>query len=135
MGPDESSLKWSAEEIFAKGDRSGRFSDIEMVELTAEPRLIDFHLEALTGNEYLVMLREDLGEARVLFEEYVFEDVPAHRIIEFVDLLERGEVDLSFTRFKKQLILRVSVPEGTWVDGRRFRDDLSDWEKSVVERN
>ncbi|WP_371520052.1 hypothetical protein [Kitasatospora sp. NBC_01300] len=121
-------------DLVAAAHRSRRFAGIEVVEVTAEPRLVDFHLETPSGHEYLVMLREDLGEARVLFEDYVFDDVPAHRVLDFVDLVARGEVDLSFTRFGRQLVLRVSLPEGTWVDRRRFADDLSDWEKSVIGR-
>ncbi|MFE7559931.1 hypothetical protein [Kitasatospora sp. NPDC057500] len=125
-------MKWSAEKVVTEGNRSGCFADIEMIEQTSEPRLVDFHLEALTGNEYIVLLREDLGEARVLFEEYAFEDVPTHRIIDFINLIERGEVILSFSRFKWWLSLEVSIPEGKWVDGRRFRNDLSEWEGGVI---
>ncbi|MFD7581855.1 hypothetical protein [Kitasatospora sp. NPDC059817] len=134
MGQEGLPPGYSVEDLVAAAQRSGRFAGIEAVEVAAEPRLVDLHLEALSGHEYLVMLREDLGEARVLYEDYVFDGVPAHRVLDFVDLVTRGEVDLSPTRFGRQLVLRVSLPEGTWVDRRRFADDLSDWEKSVIER-
>ncbi|MBO1414658.1 hypothetical protein [Streptomyces sp. FH025] len=135
MGSDEPTLNNSAEDLVAAADRSGSFSDIEMVEVSSEPRTVDIHLETPAGHEYIVMLREDIGKARVLYEDYVFDDVSAHRVLDFVGLMERGEVDLSFTRFLgRQLVLRVSLPEGDWVDQRRFANDLSEWEKSVLER-
>ncbi|GAA1393274.1 hypothetical protein GCM10009639_26200 [Kitasatospora putterlickiae] len=135
MGTDDPGLKWTAERVVDEGDRSGFFSDIEMMEKASDPRLVDFHLEALTGNEYFVLLREDLGEASVLFERYTFEDVPTHRIIEFIALLERGDVSLSFSRFKWWLSVEVSIPEGKWAIGRRFRKDLSEWEESIIKRH
>ncbi|MER6302963.1 hypothetical protein ABT247_25880 [Kitasatospora sp. NPDC001539] len=80
----------SAEEIVAAADSSGVFSSIAMEEVADDPRLVDIRFESPVGHAYLVMPREDLGEVRVLFENYVFDDVPAHRLLRFVELLERG---------------------------------------------
>ncbi|MEV7359460.1 hypothetical protein [Kitasatospora sp. NPDC091276] len=121
-------------DLLEAAHRSGRFAGTETVEVAGDPELVDVHLETLTGNLYLVMLPPRLDVARVLFEDYVFDDVPAHRILDFVDVLERGEVRFSFAWFGRELVLRVPLPEGTWVSQRRFRDDLSDWEKGVFER-
>ncbi|WP_199881460.1 hypothetical protein [Streptomyces sp. CB03911] len=105
-----------------------------MVEVVKQPRIVDIHLENSAGHEFLVMLREDSGEARILFEDYLFDDVPVHRVLDFLDLLERREVTLSFNRSGRLLILRVSLPEGEWVDRRSYSADLSDWERSAAER-
>ncbi|MFJ2804921.1 hypothetical protein [Kitasatospora sp. NPDC087271] len=121
-------------DLLEAAHRSGRFAGSETVEVAGDPELVDVHLETLTGNLYLVMLPPRLDVARVLFEDYVFDDVPAHRILDFVDVLERGEVRFSFAWFGRELVLRVPLPEGTWVDQRRFRGDLSDWEKGVFEQ-
>ncbi|MFG3225763.1 hypothetical protein ACGF07_13415 [Kitasatospora sp. NPDC048194] len=135
MAQNEVPRTVSAEEIVAAAGSSGVFSSITVEEVADDPRLVDIRLESPVGHTYLVMLREDLGEARVLFADYMFDDVPAHRLLRFVELLERGEVHLSFSKFGRHLVLQVPLPEGTWLDRRSTANgDLSDWAEGVLRR-
>ncbi|MFF7456837.1 hypothetical protein [Kitasatospora sp. NPDC008115] len=125
----------SVEDLAAAIEGSGSFPDVELVEAVADPRVVDFYLEHSTGHEFVVMLREDRREARVLFEEYVIDVVPVHRVLEFLDLIVRREVALSLNRSRTLLTLRVSLPEGDWADSRTYTDDPTDWERSILDRD
>ncbi|MFG2693062.1 hypothetical protein [Kitasatospora sp. NPDC048407] len=125
----------SAEEVAEAARLSTAFADVETVEVAEAPRLLDIHLETVTGHEFLVMVSESARLARILFENYVFDDVPTHRILQFLDRIDRQEVNLSLSRNGGQLTLRVRVPEGEWVDRRGVAADLSNWERTALERN
>ncbi|MFE2175813.1 hypothetical protein [Kitasatospora sp. NPDC059462] len=131
--PGRTSPIVSVEDLVATVERSGNYPDVELVEAVVDPRVVDFHLEHSAGHEFIVMVREDRGEARVLFEEYVFDVVPVHRVLEFLDLIVRREVGLSFNRSRRLLSLRVVLPEGEWIDSRTYLDDPTDWERSILD--
>ncbi|MGW2545147.1 hypothetical protein ACWC5I_30790 [Kitasatospora sp. NPDC001574] len=125
----------SVEDLVAAAGRSGNFSEIDMTEAVANPRVVDIHLEHFAGHEFIVMVREDRGEARILFEDYLFDVVPVHRVLEFLDLLAGCDVSLTLNRSGRLLSLMVSLPEGDWIDRRTYANDLSAWEMSVIERS
>ncbi|MED7954666.1 hypothetical protein PUR61_34900 [Streptomyces sp. BE20] len=124
----------SVEDFIAAAARSGKFLEIDTAEAVANPRVVDIHLEHSAGHEFIVMVREDRGEARILFEDYLFDAVPVHRVLEFLDLLASCEVVLALNRSGRLLSLTVSLPEGDWIDRRTCANDFSEWERSVGER-
>ncbi|GAA1404560.1 hypothetical protein GCM10009639_50580 [Kitasatospora putterlickiae] len=117
----------------AEVEASGLFESVDVVPVEP-PRLIDLHLEAPTGESFIVMVVDGYHACRVFFEAYVFDWVPTCLVLEFLRAVMSGEVEVA--REGGHVVLGVPLAgEGTWEESRVFRGEFEPWEARAMARD
>ncbi|WP_380281254.1 hypothetical protein [Kitasatospora purpeofusca] len=121
-------------EFVAAVEASGLFESVEVVPV-APPRQVDLRLEASADHFFIVMVADGSDSCRIMFDDYVFDWVPTCLVLEFLQAVIAGEVEVTLSPSGGHVLLGVPLAgEGTWRDSRVFRGGFEPWEARAMAR-